>query len=182
MTGRYYLKVPRYPARNVTFERPWRTRETDANYERDTKACWHRFRFLCTSLHSDGLDYEVQFNLAGDNPHVLITASGTPVSHKRSGSAARALTLPAPLTADRCREHVLEAQWFLPENAARRNSATTHWRRRYARFQELAGMANDTLRAEVEFWREMELLSGQRQHFKPGRTDDGLKANDEVAA
>src|SRR5437879_6123607 len=103
MTGRYYLKVPRYPARNVTWERPWQTRAVEGEYERDTKACWHRFRVLCTSLHADGLRYDVQFNLAGDNPHILITASGTPVPQKHS--VARTLPLPTPIPADRCREH-----------------------------------------------------------------------------
>ena len=43
-------------------------------------------------------------------------------------------------------------------------------------------MAEETLRAEFEFWREMELLSGQREHFKPGRTDETAYADDEVAA
>jgi hypothetical protein len=76
MTGRYYLNVPRYPARNVSFERSWQTRAIEGNYERDTKACWHRFHVLCASLHEDGLNYDVQFNLNGENPHVLITASG----------------------------------------------------------------------------------------------------------
>jgi hypothetical protein len=165
MTGRYYLKVPRYPARN----------------ESDTKACWHRFRFLCTSLHADGLSYDVQFNLNGDNPHVLITASGTALQLKQS--IGRTLTLPSAIPAERCRVHALEAKWFLPENAARRNNHTTHWSRRHARYQELSTMAEETLRAELEYWREMELLSGRRQHYKPGRTDEGVyKADDEVAA
>ena len=181
MTGRYYLKVPRYPARNVTFERPYQTRVIEGNYERDMRACWHRFRALCTSLHSDGLNYEVAFNLTGDNPHVLITASGTPTPRKRS--IGRTLTLPTPVTADRCRERATEAAWFLPENSERRNKHTSYWSRRYARYKELAGMAEEELRAEYEFWREMELLSGQREHFKPGRTDEAVYvADDEVAA
>ena len=36
-------------------------------------------------------------------------------------------------------------------------------------------------KADVEFWRELELLSGQREHFKPGRTDETANADDEVA-
>lgn len=43
-------------------------------------------------------------------------------------------------------------------------------------------MAEEHLRAELEFWRELELLSGQRQHFKPGRTDETAYLDDEVAA
>jgi hypothetical protein len=43
-------------------------------------------------------------------------------------------------------------------------------------------MAEDFLRAEVEYWRELELLSGQREHFKPGRTDETANADDGVAA
>ena len=41
-------------------------------------------------------------------------------------------------------------------------------------------MAEEHLRAELEYWRELELLSGQRQHFKPGRTDETTYADDEV--
>ena len=43
-------------------------------------------------------------------------------------------------------------------------------------------MAEEHLRAELEYWRELELLSGQREHFKPGRTDETAYADDEVAA
>jgi hypothetical protein len=43
-------------------------------------------------------------------------------------------------------------------------------------------MAEEQLRAEMEFWQELESLSGQRQHFKPGRTDETALADDEVAA
>ena len=35
---------------------------------------------------------------------------------------------------------------------------------------------------KLEYWRELELLSGQREHFKPGRTDETAYADDEVAA
>jgi hypothetical protein len=43
-------------------------------------------------------------------------------------------------------------------------------------------MAEEHLRAELEFWHELELLSGQREHFKPGRTDETAYLDDEVAA
>jgi hypothetical protein len=43
-------------------------------------------------------------------------------------------------------------------------------------------MGEEHLRAELEYWRELELLSGQREHFKPGRTDENAYADDEVAA
>ena len=76
----------------------------------------------------------------------------------------------------------LEAEWFLAENQGRRNTQTDHWRRRGARYAELSTMAEEQLRAEREFWREMELLSGQRQHFKPGLTNEASWADDEVAA
>ena len=46
----------------------------------------------------------------------------------------------------------------------------------------LDAMAEDQLRAELEYWRELELISGQRQHFKPGRTDETAHLDDEVAA
>jgi hypothetical protein len=73
-------------------------------------------------------------------------------------------------------------EWFLPENTARRNTNPSFWRRRQNRYQELSHMAEDHLRAELEYWRELELLSGQREHFKPGRTDETANADDEVAA
>jgi hypothetical protein len=43
-------------------------------------------------------------------------------------------------------------------------------------------MADEHLRTEWGYWRELELLSGQRDHFKPGRTDETANADDEVAA
>jgi hypothetical protein len=82
----------------------------------------------------------------------------------------------------RCRERAQEAAWFLPENRERRNANTTHWRTRPGRYAELNAMAEEELRAEVEYWRELELLSGQREHFKPGRTDETARLDDEVAA
>jgi hypothetical protein len=72
--------------------------------------------------------------------------------------------------------------WFLPENRERRNNQTAYWSKRQTRYEELAGMAEDHLRAELEYWRELEALSGQREHFKPGRTDETACADDEVAA
>ena len=44
------------------------------------------------------------------------------------------------------------------------------------------GKEEEHLRAELDYWRELELLSGQREHFKPGRTDESANADDEVAA
>jgi hypothetical protein len=43
-------------------------------------------------------------------------------------------------------------------------------------------MAEDYLRAEMEYWQELETLNRQREHFKPGRTDETAIADDEVAA
>ena len=164
MTGRYVI---------------YTTRESWLD-ERKFDRAWRTFVALCRSLDEDGLAYDVQFNLTSDKPHVLVTASGKP--QRRKARAARRLTLPPPIPAQRCAIHAQEAEWFLPENHARRNSATTHWRYRGERFNELNAMAEDELRTEVEFWREMELLSGQRQHFKPGRTDESANLDDEVAA
>jgi len=55
-------------------------------------------------------------------------------------------------------------------------------RRGQARYQQLSQMAETHLRAELEHWRELEFLSGQREHFKPGRTDETAHADDEVEA
>ena len=141
---------------------------------------WHTFTEVCRSLHRDGLNYHVQFNLTDAKPHVLITASGT--AKPRKEPATRGFILPPPVTPQRCRERALEAAWFLPENRERRNSNTTYWRNRQARYQELAGMAEEFLRAELEYWRELETVSGLRAKFKPGLTDETANPDDEVAA
>jgi hypothetical protein len=109
-----------------------------------------------------------------------VTASGT--AKVRRAAAARHFTLPQPIPAQKCRERALEAAWFLPENREKRNANTTHWHKRAERHAELTGMSEELLRAELEYWRELELLSGQREHFKPGRTDETAYADDEVAA
>jgi hypothetical protein len=162
MIGRYLILTPVESGRD------------DRRFDK----AWRRFAEICRSLHRDGLSYSVQLNLAGDNPHVVITASGT--AKPRKHSASRALTLPPPVPAQRCRERAVEVEWFLPENSGRRNSNARYWGRRQERYQELAGMAEERLRAELEYWRELEALSGQREHFKPGRTDETAYADDEV--
>ena len=168
MTGRYLVYAPLEAGPQGSRDR------------RRFQKSWHTFAEVCRSLHQDGLSYSVQFSLAGDTPHVLITASGTAKPRKHSGQ--RSFPLPPPLPARCCRDRALEVEWFLPENAERRNKYTSYWGRRQARYQELAQMAEEHLRAELEYWRELELLSGQREHFKPGRTDGTAHADDEVAA
>jgi hypothetical protein len=164
MTGRYLLYTPVHSVRD----------------EKRFDAAWRRFAELCRSLHRDGLNYSVQLNLTDARPHVLVTASGT--AKPRKQTAARHSTLSAPVPAQRCRDRALEASWFLPENLERRNSKTSYWSNRQARYGELSKMSEEHLRAEQEYWRELELLSGQREHFKPGRTDETALADDEVAA
>ena len=141
---------------------------------------WHTFVEVCRSLHRDGLDYQVQFNLTAAEPHVLITASGTakPREHPAPRHSAPAASVPAK----RSRERVREVEWFLQKIAGRRDNSASYWNRRQARYQELSQMTEEHLRAELEYWRELELLSGQREHFKPGRTDETAYADDEVAA
>jgi hypothetical protein len=131
-------------------------------------------------LHRDGLDYSVQLNLSHLKPHVLITASGKAKPRKQVG--VHRLPLPQPIPMQKCRERAMEVEWFLPENRERRKDGTAYWRKHQARYQELSGMAEEFLRAELEYWRELELLSGQRARFKPGLTDEIVNADDEVAA
>jgi hypothetical protein len=164
MTGRYLIYTPVESARD----------------EKRFDTAWRRFAELCRSLHQDGLSYHVQLNLADVRPHVLITATGTVKFRRRTGR--HAFTLPPPIPAQRCRDRALEAEWFLPENRTRRKDGTAYWGKHQARYQELASMAEEFLRAEAEYWRELELLSGQRDLFKPGRTDETAHADDEVAA
>src|SRR5450631_528691 len=147
MTGRYLIHTPVESARN----------------ERRFDIAWGKFAEVCRSLHRDGLSYSVQLNLTDAKPHVLITASGT--ATRRKQSMARHFTLPQPVPVQRCRDRALEASWFLPENLERRNSGTAYWGKHQARYQELSQMAEENLRADLEYWRELELLSGQRQHF-----------------
>lgn len=168
MTGRYLIYTP-LESRPNGCRNDWR-------FERN----WHTFVAVCESLHRDGLGYGVQFNLTDANPHVLITASGA--ARAKRQPVRRSLPLPPPVPAQHCRERVLEVEWFLPENAGRRNNHTTHWGRRQARYKELSQMAEEHLRAELEYWREMELLSGQRERFKPGLSDETRHADDKVAA
>jgi hypothetical protein len=168
MTGRYLIYTP-LESRPNGCRNAWR-------FERN----WHTFVAVCESLHRDGLSYQVQFNLIDGSPHVLITASGTAKAKRQPGP--RCLPLPPPVPAQRCRDRVLEVEWFLPENLGRRNIHTSYWGRRQARYSELSQMAEEHLRAELEYWRELELLSGQRERFKPGRTDETASADDEVAA
>ena len=164
MTGRYLILTPVESARD----------------EKRFDTAWRRFAEICRSLNRDGLDYGVQLNLTGANPHVLITASGT--AKPRKHSAARHFTLSAPVPAQRCRDRALEAEWFLPENRERRKDGTAYWGKHQARYQELSQMAEEFIRAEAEYWRELETISGQRQHFKPGLTDETRTSDDEVAA
>jgi len=90
--------------------------------------------------------------------------------------------IPPPVSAQRCRDRALEASWFLPENREQRNNNTSYWGKHQERYRELSGMAEDYLRAELEYWQELETLNRQREHFKPGRTDETANADDEVAA
>lgn len=165
MTGRYRINL-----------NSWRTWEP----EKRTAKRWSLFVNTCRLLARDGLDYRVTLTLDGDDPHILINASGT-VTRTRKKSGPRHGMVP-PVKPQQCAERALEAEWFLPDNAFRRNSNTSHWRRRGARYAELSAMAEEQLRAELAHWREMELLSGQRQHYKPGLTDETAWADDEVAA
>ena len=164
MTGRYLILTP----------------VASAPDEKRFDRAWRRFAEVCRSLHRDGLSYEVQLSLTGARPHVLITASGTAKPRKHGG--ARRVPLPPPIPAAVSRQRALEAAWFLPENRDRRKDGTADWSRRQDRYQELSAMAEEHLRAEWEYWRELELLSGQRDHFKPGLTDETRTSDDEVAA
>jgi hypothetical protein len=168
MTGRYLIYTPLECEPRVF----WKGHRFLRN--------WHVFVEVCRSLHRDGLDYSVEFNLAGETPHVLISAIGTAKPEKQR--AARHVALPPSVSVERCRERVREAEFFLQKIAGRRANATSYWDRRQTRYQELLRMDTEHLRAELEYWRELELLSGQRDHLKPGLSDETRHADDEVAA
>jgi len=172
MTGRYRINM--LPVLDNGMPRFWESEERTAQR-------WHLFVETCRSLASDGLDYAVTFSLTGDSPHILITASGNSTCKLRPFQS-RHFRLAPPVKSQQCAVHAQEAAWFLPENREKRNANTTHWRRRSGRYTELNEMAEDHLRVELEYWHELELLSGQREHFKPGRTDETAYLDDEVAA
>ena len=164
MTGRYLIYTPVESARD----------------EKRFDSTWRKFVAVCRSLHADGLSYSVELNLTALRPHVLIMASGTAIARKVR--AVHRFPVPPPVPVQRCKDRALEASWFLPENATRRNSNTSYWGKHQERYRELSGMAEGLLRAEMEYWQELETLNRQREHFKPGRTDETAYADDEVAA
>ena len=161
MTGRYLIYTPLDSRRQGC-------RKDDRQFE----ACWHRFIAVCRSLHRDRLTYSLQFNLADERPHVVITASGT--VRPRKQTVARSVVLPPPVATQSCRERALEVEWFLPENWERRNGHTSYWRTRHARYQELSQMPEEQLRIELEYWRELERLS--REHSRTGHADEAADA------
>jgi hypothetical protein len=172
MTGRYKITMP--PLLDNSTPRAWEA-------EKRTAQRWHLFAETCRSLAADGLDYAVTFALTGDTPHILITASGKTTRKRKPLSCAKH-GMVQRVKPQQCAIHAQEAAWFLPENRERRNANTTHWRTRAGRYAALNAMDEEHLRAELEFWRELELLSGQREHFKPGRTEETAYLDDEVAA
>ncbi len=172
MTGRYRISM--LPLLENGMPRTWEP-------EKRTARRWHLFAETCRSLATDGLDYAVTFAHSGNDPHILITASGK-ATRKRKPLALPKRGMVPRVKSEQCAIQRQEVEWFLPENRARRHANTGHWRTRRNRHDELAAMAEDQLRAELEYWRELELISGQREHFKPGLTDETLYVDDEVAA
>lgn len=172
MTGRYRISMVPLLDNGIP-----RASETDKR----TARRWHVFAETCRLLAADGLDYAVTLALDGPDPHILITASGKTTRKPKAVALPRHGMVP-PIKSAQCAIRAQEVEWFLPENRTRRNANTGHWRTRRTRHDELAAMAEDALRAELEYWRELELISSQRQHFKPGRTDEAARLDDEVAA
>lgn len=144
MTGRY--RISTLPLLRDGIPRTWES-------DRRTARRWHVFAETCRSLAADGLDYAVTLMLTGTDPHILITASGKATRKRRPTPLPKHGTV-QPVKATQCAIHAQEAEWFLPENRDRRNSNTTHWRTRAGRCAELNAMAEDQLRAELEYWRE----------------------------
>ncbi len=99
MTGRYLIYTPLECQPRVFYE--------GRRFLRN----WHVFVETCRSLHRDGLDYSVEFNLTGANPHVQITAHGKAKPCQKP--VQRRSTLPPPVPAQRCHEQVREVQWFI---------------------------------------------------------------------
>src|SRR5437773_3950473 len=99
MTGRYKINL-----------NSWRVWEP----EKRTARRWSLFINTCRLLANDGLDYSVTLTLDGDDPHILINASGK-VTRKRRQVGPRHGMVP-PVKSQECALRALEAEWFLPEN------------------------------------------------------------------
>ena len=108
MTGHYRILVPRYPARTVTFEHSWQTKQIESDHDKRLHSAWHKFRLLCSSLHNDGLTYDVAFNVMAEEPHLLITARGTAKVRKRYRSDGAMLS--AVIPHKRCTKELADSQ------------------------------------------------------------------------
>ncbi len=162
MTGRYLIFTPVQSASNeLRFAKAWRLLVR-----------------TCMSLNRDQLSYSVEWNLSTDQPHALITASGT--AKPRTGPAMRPKAVGRRRMHQQCQSRKRECEWIL--NAQRDDDHASYWRRRHARYKELSEMGEEILRAELDFWRELEALSGQRQRFPPGRAVALMPDDDQASA
>jgi len=108
MTGRYRVYLPL----DSTLGRGFRK---DRALQFDN--CWHRFVGLCISLDRDGLNYDVQFNLAPSpeqcsdavpGPFALVIAQGTP--KPRVQRRTRAAIIPPALSVEQVQKRLIAAK------------------------------------------------------------------------
>jgi hypothetical protein len=157
--------------------------EKQPGYREGSRDCqlrrrWSKVVAVCESLAAQGLNYTVHYALNVPEPHVLIFADGTP---KAAAVRRPVRSMVQPVKAAVAKAHKLEAAWFLPEwQDKKKSDGAAYWRRHAARRSELERMAQDEIRAEFEFWQELESLSETREHFKPGLAVDAVKQDDEV--
>ena len=184
MTGRYLILTPRdsYPSLAKPKRNRYRHSSAPIEYPNETrfKRGWTRYVTLCESLHRDGLDYTVEFNLTAETPHILVLACGTakprrPIA-ETSGVAARlGFRGSQPVANSDARDRALECAYFLPEFLEKRNPKTDYWTRRKPRYTELSTMSADELRAEYEYWRELEFLSsGKPDSDRPAELKEAV--------
>jgi hypothetical protein len=79
-------------------------------------------------------------------------------------------------------KHQREAEWFPPENRARRNANTTHWRTWTSRYAELDAMAEEHLPVRGRVLARAGTHRRSASTFKPRRTDETASLDDKVAA
>lgn len=115
---------------------------------------WSAFTAVCRSLAADGLEYSIKI-VIDTNPHILIVASGTAKRRKNQPIVLK-FKPSEPLKNEKCCRELSEAEKVLKASRARMACGLDHY------------AESEAARLDVEYWQEMERISGQREHFKPG--------------
>lgn len=142
---------------------------------------WSTFVATCESLHRDGLSYSVEFCYFDTQfPVIRILAAGTYAKRRRSNSKPSILPPPVPQAVAKQRADF--AEFFVEGKHRSYPHGPKKHKAQYWELSKIAQQGREFIEAELAYWRELELLSGQRQHNKPGKTADNQYADDGIAA